>query len=92
MTPQDFQLMSSLVRKRSGLVLGEDKAYLLESRLTPITRMHGMKSLDDLIAAVKSKKNETLIGEIVEAMTTNESLFFRDTKPFDQLKSMVFLN
>ena len=89
MTPQDFQLMSSLVRERSGLVLGEDKAYLLESRLTPITRKNGMKSLEDLIAAVKTKKDETLIADIVEAMTTNESLFFRDGKPFDQLKDLV---
>ena len=89
MTPQDFQLMSSLVRERSGLVLGEDKAYLLESRLTPITRKNGMKSLEDLIAAVKTKKDETLIADIVEAMTTNESLFFRDGKPFEQLKDLV---
>lgn len=89
MTPQDFQLMSSLVRERSGLVLGEDKAYLLESRLTPITRKNGMKSLEDLITAVKTKKDETLIVDIVEAMTTNESLFFRDSKPFDQLRELV---
>jgi chemotaxis protein methyltransferase CheR len=89
MTPQDFQLMSSLVRERSGLVLSEDKAYLLESRLTPITRKNGFKSLEDLINAVKSKKSESLISDIVEAMTTNESLFFRDSRPFDQLKELV---
>ena len=90
MTPQDFHLMSTLVRERSGLVLSEDKAYLLESRLTPITREHGMKSLDDLIDAIKTKRDEQLIGQVVEAMTTNESLYFRDTKPFDQLKDIVF--
>ena len=90
MTPQDFHLMSTLVRERSGLVLSEDKAYLLESRLTPITRKYGMKSLDDLVDAIKTKRDEDLIGEVVEAMTTNESLFFRDTKPFDQLRDIVF--
>lgn len=89
MTPQDFELMSALVRERSGLVLSEDKAYLLESRLTPITRKHGLKTLEELVAAVKTKRDETLIGDIVEAMTTNESLFFRDTNPFDQLRDLV---
>ena len=85
MKPEDFKLMSSLVRERSGLVLGEDKAYLLESRLTPITRKNGFPSLEHLVAAVRSHKDEKLIAEIVEAMTTNESLFFRDSKPFEQL-------
>lgn len=90
MTPQDFEVMATLVRERSGLVLSEDKAYLLESRLTPIMRKQGMNALEDLIAAVKTKREESLIGEIVEAMTTNESLFFRDSKPFDQLKELIF--
>lgn len=90
MTPHDFQLMASLVRERSGLVLSEDKAYLLESRLTPITRKKGFKSLDDLIDAIKTKRDEALIGDVVEAMTTNESLFFRDSKPFDQLRDLIF--
>ncbi len=89
MTPDDFKHMSGLLRARSGLVLNEDKAYLLESRLTPLTRKFGMKSLDELIAEVRGKKDSALITEIVEAMTTNESLFFRDTKPFEQLKNLV---
>lgn len=89
MTPDDFQHMAELVRSRSGLVLNEEKAYLLESRLMPITRKFGMKSLDELISVVRGKKDPALITEIVEAMTTNESLFFRDGKPFDQLKDLV---
>jgi chemotaxis protein methyltransferase CheR len=82
-------MMATLIRDRSGLVLSEDKAYLLESRLMPLTRKAGMKSLDELVAAVRLKRDEALIKNIVEAMTTNESLFFRDTKPFDQLKNLV---
>ncbi len=89
MTPDDFQHMADLVRSRSGLVLNEEKSYLLESRLMPITRKFGMKSLDELIGVVCGKKDPALITEIVEAMTTNESLFFRDGKPFDQLKELV---
>ncbi len=90
MTPTDFQFMASLIRDRSGLVLSEDKAYLLESRLMPLTRKAGMKSLDELVAAVRSKRDEGIVKDIVEAMTTNESLFFRDTKPFQQLRDIVF--
>ena len=89
MTPGDFQYMADLVRSRSGLVLSEDKAYLLESRLMPLTRKFGMKSLDELIRVVRAKQDPELITEIVEAMTTNESLFFRDGKPFDQLKKLI---
>ena len=90
MTPTDFQFMASLIRDRSGLVLSEDKAYLLESRLMPLTRKAGMKSLDELVTAVRSKRDEGIVKDIVEAMTTNESLFFRDTKPFQQLRDIVF--
>lgn len=89
MTPGDFKYMADLVRSRSGLVLSEDKAYLLESRLMPLTRKFGMKSLDELIRVVRAKQDPELITEIVEAMTTNESLFFRDGKPFEQLKKLI---
>lgn len=89
MTPNDFQLMATLIRERSGLVLTEDKAYLLESRLMPLTRKAGMKSLDELVSTVRLKRDEGLIKDIVEAMTTNESLFFRDSKPFNQLRDLI---
>jgi len=89
MTPTDFHMMATLIRERSGLVLSEDKAYLLESRLMPLTRKAGMKSLDDLVSAIRLKRDEGLIKDIVEAMTTNESLFFRDSKPFNQLKDLI---
>lgn len=89
MKPEDFQLLSVLVREKSGLVLTEDKAYLLESRLMPLTRKRGLKDMDELIAGVRNKRDGSLVNDIVEAMTTNESLFFRDTKPFEQLEKLV---
>lgn len=89
MRPEDFDTISQLVRDRSGLVLTKDKAYLLESRLMPVARKRGMKGLDELAAALRAKKDTDLIQEIVEAMTTNESFFFRDTKPFDLFRDHI---
>ncbi|MGD9536964.1 MAG: protein-glutamate O-methyltransferase CheR [Alphaproteobacteria bacterium] len=89
MKPEDFNLLSGLLRERSGLVLTPDKGYLLESRLVPLARKHGMAGLDDLVSAIRSKLNEPLLRDITEAMTTNESFFFRDTKPFDNFRKIV---
>lgn len=89
MTPQDFEYISGLIKSRSGLVLSPEKGYLLESRLMPIARKRGMKGLDELIGDVRTKKDEILIGAVVEAMTTNESFFFRDIKPFDLFRDHI---
>lgn len=89
MTPEDFQYMADLLKKRSGLVLNADKAYLLESRLMPVARAQNIKGVDELIAQVKATKDEKLLVEVTEAMTTNESFFFRDIKPFDMFKDHV---
>jgi len=89
MKPEDFELFSTLVKQRSGLVLTKDKAYLLESRLTPIARKLNMKTLEELAELIRIKRDETIINDIIEAMTTNESFFFRDTKPFDQFKNIL---
>lgn len=89
MNNADFDYICQLLKERSGLVLTRDKTYLLESRLLPLARKRGFKSLDDLVAALRSKRDTEQIREVVEAMTTNESFFFRDIKPFDQFKSLV---
>jgi len=89
MKPDDFSFISQLVNKRSGLVLTEDKAYLLESRLMPVARKRGMKGLEELIAAIRLRREEDLVREVTEAMTTNESFFFRDIKPFDTFRDVV---
>jgi chemotaxis protein methyltransferase CheR len=82
-TSQDFDLLSTMLRSRSGLVLTPDKTYLLESRLTPLARKRGMNALGELVAEVRQRPSEALLHEITEAMTTNESSFFRDKTPFD---------
>jgi chemotaxis protein methyltransferase CheR len=85
----EFDVLSGLVRKHSGLVLTLDKAYLLESRLLPVARKWRLKSLAELAAALRGQADSAMVRDVVEAMTTNESFFFRDVKPFDQFKSFV---
>ena len=82
MRPGDFEFLSTLIKEQSGLVLNEDKGYLLESRLMPVARKRGLKGLEDLVDTMKAHKDEDLIRDVTEAMTTNESFFFRDNKPF----------
>jgi len=89
MNSQDFQLLSGIVRERSGLVLTEDKIYLLESRLVPLARQRGMNTLEDLASELRRSNDEKLKADITEAMTTNETFFFRDNKPFDIFKESI---
>ncbi|WP_207456919.1 protein-glutamate O-methyltransferase [Azospirillum sp. SYSU D00513] len=89
MRVEDFDMFATLLKQRSGLVLTKDKAYLLESRLMPVARKWNMKGLEDLAATVRTRKDESLLRDITEAMTTNESSFFRDQKPFDIFQNLV---
>lgn len=89
MQSANFKTLADILKQKSGLNLSEDKSYLLESRLMPIARAHKMSDLDQLADAVRANSSPSLVTEIIEAMTTNESSFFRDMKPFDQLRNVV---
>ena len=89
MTPSDYDFIRKLLKGRSGLVLAPEKHYLVESRLMPLARKHGLFNLTGLVARLKGPDAESLIVEVVEAMTTNESFFFRDKNPFDQFRDTV---
>ena len=90
MTPQDFDYLRQLLRQRSGLVLSAEKQYLAESRLLPVARKHGLGSLAELVAQLKAATLGTPLGvEVVEAMTTNESFFFRDKVPFEHFRDTI---
>ena len=89
MNSQDFDFITQLLRKRAGIVLTTDKMYLLESRLAPLARKEGLPSIDDLIQVVRSRRDERLITQVVDVMTTNETFFYRDKTPFDHLKEAV---
>jgi len=88
--PDEFALLAELIKKRSGLMLTEDKDYLIESRLLPVARSRGMQDLRELCAIIRGNAPEDLLVEITEAMTTNESSFFRDIKPYEQLRRIIF--
>jgi len=87
-TPLDYDYLRNLLKQRSGLVLSADKQYLVESRLAPLARKAGVGSLAELVAKVRSN-NEKLIVDVVEAMTTNESFFYRDKIPFDHFREAI---
>ncbi len=89
MNSQDFEFITQLLRKRAGIVLTIDKMYLLESRLAPLARKEGLPSIDDLIQVVRSRRDERLITQVVDVMTTNETFFYRDKTPFDHLKEAI---
>jgi chemotaxis protein methyltransferase CheR len=90
MRDDDFDFVARLLKERSGLVLTRDKAYLLESRLQPVARRHGLETLDAIVAALRGRPPASpLARDVIEAMTTNESFFFRDIKPFDQFRTFV---
>jgi chemotaxis protein methyltransferase CheR len=88
-TPQDFDYLRKLLRDRSGLVLAAEKQYLAESRLLPVARRNGMSNLNELIERLRSKAPVPLIAQVVEAMTTNETFFFRDKLPFDHFRDTI---
>ena len=88
MSPEDFGWLRKLLKERSGLVLAAEKQYLAESRLLPLARKHGMTTLAELIARLRAPQCP-LTSDVVDAMTTNETFFFRDKIPFDHLRDSV---
>jgi chemotaxis protein methyltransferase CheR len=88
-TPLEYDYLRRLLKERSGLVLSHDKQYLVESRLMPVARRAGLGSLSDLVHNLKRLNAEPLIVDVVEAMTTNETFFFRDRIPFDHVRDAV---
>ncbi|MFQ5533695.1 MAG: CheR family methyltransferase [Sphingomonadales bacterium] len=89
MKPEDFELISGMLKERSGLALSQDKVYLVESRLTPLARKRGFGCLDELVREIRTRRDERLLRDVTEAMTTNESFFFRDAAPFDLFRDVV---
>lgn len=85
----DFDIYKDLLKEKSGLVITPDKSYLLDSRLNPVAKKWGYESIDGMTVALRGVPPKELVTDIVEAMTTNETSFFRDMKPFDTFKSVV---
>lgn len=85
----DYRLLSDLLKQHSGLALGAGKDYLLESRLPPVATQFKFADLPALIAALRSAPSPALLKAFCDAMTTGETLFFRDTAPFTVLQQQL---
>ncbi len=85
----DFDIYRDLLKEKSGLSLGQDKSYLLESRLGPVAKKWGFESLDAMTLKLRGVPDKNMITDIIEAMTTNETSFFRDMRPFDLFRDTV---
>lgn len=88
MTPPDYEYLRKLLRDHSGLDLSADKQYLIESRLLPLSRKSGLSGISELVQKMKGGST-AITTQVVEAMTTNETFFFRDKLPFDHFRDSI---
>ncbi len=85
----DFELFRVFLEKACGIVLGSNKQYLVSSRLNKLMEQQGIKSLGELVQRMQNQPRGGLREQVVDAMTTNETLWFRDTYPFEVMKNKV---
>lgn len=88
-TPVEFDYIRELVQHETAIVLGQDKAYLVNLRLGGLATKEGFNSSKDLIQHLVRTSDQGLTKKVAEAMTTNETLFFRDHRPFELLKNKL---
>lgn len=88
MNDSDYKFFEELLKRESGLIITPDKVYLLESRLLPLATKAGLHGLEGIVAKLRAK-DAVLQRAVIEAMTTNETSFFRDSTPFQRLKDDV---
>ena len=88
MTPPDYEYLRKLLKDNSGLDLSADKQYLIESRLLPLSRKCGVPGIGELVQKMKAGSS-SIIAQVVEAMTTNETFFFRDKVPFEHFRDTI---
>lgn len=89
MMMSEYDFLKRFLKSRSGLVLSDEKQYLVESRLMPVARRHDMKTLSKLIQTLSKPGTTTLQNDVVEAMTTNETFFYRDKTPFENFRNVM---
>ena len=89
MNPAEYDYLRQFLKSRSGLVLSNEKQYLIESRLLPVARKAGLESIAALVAKLKEPRETMLAEAVVEAMTTNESFFYRDKTPFEHFTQVM---
>ncbi|MCC6929679.1 MAG: protein-glutamate O-methyltransferase CheR [Gemmatimonadaceae bacterium] len=87
--PDDYRFLAELLKRGSGLALGEGKEYLLESRLPPVATRFGLADLAALVGALRTRSTAEMVKAVCDAMTTGETLFFRDNAPFQALEKQL---
>ncbi len=87
--PKNYKFLQEHVYSHAGIVLEGDKHYLFESRLTPIVRQLGLETIDDLCVLIQSSRQPEVNHRVVEAMTTNETYFFRDPSHYDAIRTVL---
>ncbi len=85
----DFNYIRELVLERSAIVLEDGKEYLVESRIGQVVETEGFDTIDQLVEALRKNSDNGLQSKVIEALTTNETSFFRDIHPFETLKDAV---
>ena len=88
MTPPDYEYLRKTLKDHSGLDLSADKQYLIESRLLPLSRKCGVPGIGELVQKMKGGSS-SITSQVVEAMTTNETFFFRDKVPFEHFRDTI---
>jgi chemotaxis protein methyltransferase CheR len=88
-SPENYRFLQEHVRSQVGIVLEDNKHYLFESRLAPIVKRHGLGSINDLCALLRAKRDVELAHQVVEAMTTNETYFFRDPAQYEVIRTVL---
>jgi chemotaxis protein methyltransferase CheR len=89
LTTDEFKLLRDLIEKECGIALSDDKGYLIESRLAKLVIESGCQSYRDFYLKAQNKQEPTLKLKIIDAMTTNETLWFRDETPYMTLKEIL---
>ncbi|MGJ5820479.1 CheR family methyltransferase [Paludibaculum fermentans] len=87
--PENYQFLQEFVYRESGIVLDRDKHYLMEARLSPIVAQQRLGSLNELCRALKAAGPSGLRQQVVDSMTTNETMFFREPVQYDALRKVV---
>jgi chemotaxis protein methyltransferase CheR len=87
--PENYRFLQEHVHAQVGIVLEDDKHYLFESRLAPILKQHGLGSINDLCVLLRNKRDVALGHQVGEAMTTNETYFFRDPAQYEAIRSVL---
>ena len=89
MTNEDYEFIRTLLRNRSAIDLGDSKQYLVEARLAPLVRQENLSSITELVQMLRFGSSNGIDHQIIEAMVTTESSFFRDLHPFDALRKTI---